>query len=725
MRRSVLLVVCLLQAAFAADLHVKIVDPRSAAVAGAQVLVLRANESSPLQIRTTAGDGEAVFKLADDTATRIQVLAAGFAAESRDVSKIANEPLLIELKVSSPVETVVVSATRTPLASEQTSTSVDSLTGEQIGTMQPVAIPDALRFLPGTVISGNGQRGALTSLFVRGGDSTYNKVLIDGVPVNEPGGRYDFGTVPLAEAGRMEFLRGAESTLYGSDAMTSVVQVFSDNGTTRVPELRFGADGGNFGTAHGFAALSGARSWFDYDLFADQFNTNGQGPNADYSNSTQGGNLGAQLNPRVLFRLRMRHSNSRTGIPGAWDYNGDRILPPNTNERSRQNNFLASGELTIAGPGKWQHRVTGFEYHHKRLDTQDAITPGREPYDFLTQGYANLNRAGFDYQGDYAERNWTRTTVGFEFEDENGSVGDLFFPPLSHGLRLNYAAYLQQTLSWKRLSVVAGGRFVHNDTFGNRGVPRVALSFRALRGGDWFSGTRLRFSYATGIKAPTFDQSFSSGAGVIPNPNLKAEENRAFEAGFEQALLRNKYSFSAIYFNNQFRDQIDFAVLSFVPFTGQFQNIDKSMAHGAELQVQGQMTSRLSLNGAYVYTSSQILEQPSAFDPLHEPGQPLLRRPKHLGSLLVSYLGNKWGGSLGGSFVGRRSDSDFLGFTPPITHAAGYARVDISGWYAITSRITAYANVGNVLNQHYNEVVGYPALTANFRAGLKFRIGGD
>jgi outer membrane receptor protein involved in Fe transport len=100
-----------------------------------------------------------------------------------------------------------------------------------------------------------------------------------------------------------------------------------------------------------------------------------------------------------------------------------------------------------------------------------------------------------------------------------------------------------------------------------------------------------------------------------------------------------------------------------------------------------------------------------------------LRRPKHSATTLLSYLAARWGANLGGSFVGRRPDSDFLGFG--INHAAGYARVDLGGWYAINSRITAYANVENALNDHYNEVVGYPALTANFRAGVRFRIGGE
>ena len=126
---------------------------------------------------------------------------------------------------------------------------------------------------------------------------------------------------------------------------------------------------------------------------------------------------------------------------------------------------------------------------------------------------------------------------------------------------------------------------------------------------------------------------------------------------------------------------------------------------------------------AYNYTSTQILEQPFAFDGLHQPGHPLLRRPKHSGSLLLNCIANRWGTNLGASLVGRRPDSDFLGFG--INHAAGYARVDLGAWYALTSRVTAYVNVENALNRHYEEAVGYPALGANFRAGVRFRIGGE
>jgi outer membrane receptor protein involved in Fe transport len=160
-----------------------------------------------------------------------------------------------------------------------------------------------------------------------------------------------------------------------------------------------------------------------------------------------------------------------------------------------------------------------------------------------------------------------------------------------------------------------------------------------------------------------------------------------------------------------------------VTFVGEYVNVNKAFAQGAELTLRAKLRSRLLLDTAYTYTSSQYLDNPAPIDPTYNPGQPLLRRPKHSATTLLTYLGSRWGANLGGSFVGRRSDSDFYGFGT--NHAAGYVRADLGGWYAVTSRVTTYVNVENALDRRYNEVVGYPALPINFRAGVRFRIGGE
>jgi vitamin B12 transporter len=725
-----------LAAASAADLKVKVVDPQSAAVPGAQVLLLEDKTASHPQVELTSAEGLAVFREMAAGPHHVRVLAPGFAVDSTAVSDSADS-VTIQLRLAPTSQTVVVTATRTPVEASSAGAAVEVLSGEQLQVMNPVAADDALRFLPGAVVNTAGQRGGLSSLFVRGGDSNYNKVIVDGVSVTEPGGTIDFGTLSLAEADRLEFLRGAQSTLYGSDAMTSVVQVWTRTGNTPVPELRFGADAGNYATESGYASLAGSHGRFDYNVFGNQFNTSGSGPNDDYSNSLEGANLGFLLDDKISLRLRARHDHSVTGTPGAWDFNGNNVfdvlgttyvLSPDLGARSRQSNLLASLDLAVKTGSNWTHHFTGFEYNLKTTNLDSGISPENTPFGTLNtpfEALVNVNRAGFDYQGNYVERNWAETTIGYEFEDENGSVNDPVpadFASGGHGLRLNEAAYAQQALTLGRLTVIAGGRFVHNTTFGNAGVPRVALGLKVLRGGQLFSGTRLNFSYATGIKEPRFEESFVSSQYQLPNLNLKAERNRAFEAGFQQSLL-TRFIFVANYFNNLFHDQIEFITVNPNTFVGEYINLEKSFAQGAEAELQSRLTQRLSWNTSYTYTSTQILLAPPGSSPPYAQGDPLLRRPRHTASTLLTYLGPRWGGNLGGSFVGPRPDSDFDGFG--ITHAPGYFLLNAGGWYKVNSRVTLYANAENVLDHFYEEVTGYPALRANFRAGMRFRIGGE
>jgi len=729
----------------AADLKLRVVDPHSDPVAGAQISIFAGDSSAPLALRTTSAEGTVTLSPLADGHYRLQVLAPGFALETADVTVPQPATFTVSLAIAGASEIVVVTATRTPLPLEESGASVSTLESGQLQTMQPVALSDAVRFLPGAVVNTVGQRGGQSSLFVRGGDSRYNKVLIDGVPVNDPGGIFDFGVVPLAGADRLEFMRGAQSTLYGSDAMTSVVQVFSRTGSTESPEIRFGADGGNFSTAHGYASLAGANGRFDYNVFGDQFNTQGLGINDDYSNSLEGANLGARLNDRATLRIRTRHSTSRSGVECEWQFDGIPPLPPDADARARQNNLVASAELTYAASPHWQHRLTGFEYNHRTLNEDTLPDRGCEVaiFDFTDcyfRDTAHINRAGLNYQGDYIPRYWAQTTVGYEFEDENGffdahfTSSDANNNPIvaaqfTHGLRLNHALFAQQRITGGRLSAIAGVRYVHNDSFGDRAVPRVALMFLVLHGGSRLSGTRLRFSYSQGIKEPRFEESFGI-SGVFPadpNPNLKPEENQAFEAGFEQGFFGNRYALSAVYFNNQFRNQIEFTTNP-QDHNGEYVNVNRSLAHGAEVNLKGRLSKRVSLDAAYNHTSTQILEAPlctpqNFCDPLLAKGEPLIRRPKHSGSLLLHYFGSRWGANLAGSFVGRRADSDFLGFN--INHAPGYARVDLGGWYAVQSHVSAYLNIENALDRRYQEVVGYPALPINFRAGLRFRFGGS
>lgn len=732
MRRSLLLFFLLVSTiSFAQARTVHVTDPAGAPVAGARIEFFAGSIDSFRLSESVVSDRNGDARIRSTGMGYIRVLAAGFApASERLVFRDSRDRIPVQLEVASATETVTVTAAETPLTSAESATSTETLDRETLVNRQPVTAAEAIRFLPGAIINESGRRGGLASLFVRGGDSRYNKVLVDGVPIDEPGGAFDFGVVPNADFDRYEFVRGAESVLYGSDAMTSVVQAFTAPGATRTPELILGAEGGTFSTARGYADLAGAYRRFDYRFFGEQFNTQGQGVNDDFSNSSEGANVGIALASRVGIRLRARHSNNRTGVQSFWNFNGQPLITPDSDQFARQNNFIGSAELTIDAPERWHHSLEGFEYNHRRTNVDSFMDPGRTTplfgnFDFPFSDFANLNRAGLEYRGEYSARSWSRTLFGYEFEDENGFVGDLTALPLTHALRRNHGLYGEQVFTFSRGSLLLGGRYVHNESFGDRGIPRAAGSLVLWRGNPVLSGTRLHASYGEGIKEPRLEESFGQGGfGIVPNPNLRPEKSRSLEAGFIQSFFATRASFSATYYNNLFRDQIEF---TFDPttFAGQYVNLNKALAHGAELEFHARPASKLDVVASYTYTSTQILEAPTASDPLLAQGAPLLRRPKHAASLGVNYYTQRWGANLSGVALGRRTDSDFLGLQPPVNHAAGYARFDLGGWRELNHHVTATLNVENLFNRRYEEAAGFPALGINARAGLRFRFGGD
>lgn len=720
-------------AAFAADFNVRVTDPQGAVVSGARV-TLYTHDQRPVAVATTSAEGVATFHEIPGANDHLVVLAPGFMEANVQLnSGSPASTIQVTLKIAGEARTVVVTAAATPIVVEESGSSVSAVDEGQIRTENQQELADLMRYMPGAYVSDAGQRGGLSTMFVRGGESRYNKVIVDGVPVDEAGGTFNFSAVPVSEFSRVEMLRGSESTLYGSDAMSSVVQVWSATGSTKTPLVTLAADGGTFATAHGVAGISGARGRFDYNLFGEQFNTGGQGINDGYSDSMQGANLGLRINDRAALRLHLRHSNGRSGVQSGWLYSTGTI-PPDSDQYARQNDTLGDLQLDYAFTHNWQNRFRMFEYNHVRLNTDNFNDPGR-PFDDPFTSLDRFNRGGFDWQSELTERQWARTVFGYYFEDENGFIdnsGSSFGFPYAthtHGLRRNQAVYGEQLLTWKRLSAVVGARYEHNESFGDRGIPRVSLTYALLRGGSLFSGTRVRATYSEGVKAPTFEESFGVSGSFItnPNPDLRPERARMLEAGILQDFAGGRVTTAATYFNNLFRDQIQFT-FDPVTFNGEYINVNKAIAHGAELELHARITRAISITSSYTYTSTQALSAPlcTPGTGCTADGEPLLRRPKHLGQLLATYVGQRWGASVGGSFVGRRPDSDFLfGAIPPVTSVAGYARVDASAWREIHRHVTAYASIDNALNRRYQEVAGYPALKANFRAGLRFHFGGE
>src|SRR5436190_1626014 len=236
------------------------------------------------QDAATFADESGRFRLHAGADCHVEVSLTGF--QTADVA-CDTAPLRVVLAVAPVHETVVVSATRTEAPADQVGASVTAFTAADLERKQIPLVADLLRASPGVMVVRSGGAGAQTSLFVRGGESNYNKVLLDGIPLNEPGGTFNFSNVTSENLERVEIVRGAHSALFGSDAMSSVVQLFTKRaeGAARQPHVSLSLEGGTFGTGRATGSIAGKSGGFDYSFGAAQLVTDNEAPNNDFRNT--------------------------------------------------------------------------------------------------------------------------------------------------------------------------------------------------------------------------------------------------------------------------------------------------------------------------------------------------------------------------------------------------------------------------------------------------------
>ncbi|MGB7284012.1 MAG: TonB-dependent receptor [Candidatus Acidiferrum sp.] len=641
-------------------------------------------------------------------------------------------------------DSVIVTGQAEPTLAEQTTAPVSVITKQEIDASQWVHLTDALLFSPGVAIGRTGPEGGSASVFLNGGNSNFTKVLVDGAPINPPGGPVDFSSLTLDNIDKVEIVRGAESAIYGTDAVDGVIQLFTHRGSTRTPEFSVDADGGSFSTGEGGAQLSGLLGKFDYSAAASYMQTGGQGPNDAFLNRTLSGNFGYSFSDTNQLRLTLRNNNSDAGIPGQT-----LLEPPSLYQTYDQHIFSSSARWGFATGKHWRHEISGAEsYTHQYSDNPiqsfyatdpNAYCPQTNPTAIATAEFCDYtgsslfqyNRANVSAQTSYVISNFA-ATAGYEYEVENAFLTSIDVP---HARRNNQAGYLDfRYRPQRRVSLNFGGRAEDNADFGTRVVPRAGASFLARDGGAFWGETLFRVFYGEGIKEPRFDQIYGDNFGDYGNPSLKPEASKTWTVGLDQKLLHNRIRLSAEYFSSRFYDIVSFeectaansfcnmAIPGLMSDYGYYINTDLARARGVNLIGQTRFTRWLNLAGNYTYDDSRVLVSPNAYDPTELPGNHLARRPVNSGSLILNAAFRRFGVTIGGYFTGVRTDSDFLGLG--YNHDPGYARFDIATHYDAGHGFTLYARAANLFDKQYQDALGYPALGRDVRAGVRYTFKG-
>lgn len=681
-----------------ATLHGTLTDPTGEAISGARV-VAQPLDSSGKTVETNAGgDGKYSLTLAPGR-YRVSSTRESFQSVEEELSLTTGESREWDARLSLAQlsATVVVTGSAQPSLADTTSALVDVISKEELDQRQEDSLLRVLSSQQGAAFSQLGPIGGIASYFLDGGNSYYTKVLVDGTPVNEPGGAVDFSNYTLDGIDKIEIMHGAASALYGSDAMTGVVQIFTHRGTTSTPQLVLLGEGGTFDTGRGAAQLSGLTSLFDYSLTAGYINSNGQGPGDQFRDTTLSGNFGWKFSDTDTLRLTVRNSASGAGQPGQTLLPGGSAIGQNSDLQD----FSAGLEWNFQIGNHWQEQVTGYESHFQ--DEEFSPSFGS----FTTK----FNRAGLTEQTSYLFHNGI-VTAGYMFEVENGP---------EH--RVNQAGYAEVRYNFgKRLTTIAGARVEANGFFGTRWVPRLGASY-ALRHGQGFWGdTRLRTSYGKGIVEP---EMFPAGCTPILDP----EQSTTVQAGVDQVLANDRLRVSVTYFHNSFRDIVSFnptaANPNCPPFGGSFFNTDLARAWGANTSFDAKVTRWLRISGNYSYDDSKVISAPNATDPALVAGNRLFLRPLHAANLAATTHFWRMSWSMAGQYVGRRADSDFLFPSQGFTSTPAWVRWDLWNSIDMGHRVTLLGRVDNLFNNHYQTAVGYPALRLNWRLGVRYVLGGE
>jgi vitamin B12 transporter len=618
-----------------------------------------------------------------------------------DLAASETRSLELRLEIQRVSENVVVTASTQPLGLDHTPAPVDLIGRQEIDQRQAVSLPDLLSTQTGISLARTGTIGGLTTIFLDGGNSSFTKVLIDGTPINLPGGDIDYSNLTLDNVDKVEIVHGAESALYGTDAMSGVIQIVSHRGATRIPEFNVFGEGGSFSSARGGAQVSGLLGRFDYSAAASYFHTDGQGINDAFLNRSFAGNLGYNFSDSNQLHLSVRSNSSFAGTPGQT-----LLFPVDPSAFYDLQQLSANLTWNLQTGEHWSHHFSGMESRYFSIS-------GFPPFgNFPNQA----NRAGGLAQSTYSFRGGA-VTAGYQYEVENAR---------GHAYRNNQGGFLDARWSpISRLTLSAGGRVEANTSFGTRVVPRAGAVLALHYAKGFLGDTRARFAYGQGIEEPTALESFDTDPCSPGNPNLRPQRSRTFNIGVDQYFDSDRFRVSATYFANEFRDLITSVpgTQAGCPFGSvTFLNTDLSRARGLNFSATARLARWLSLNGNYSFDDTRVLKSSTAGTGFQEPGDHLLRRPVNSGNIWLNAGYRRFNFNINAYFTGVRTDSDFDGLG--LTRNPGYARFDLAANCLLGRGVSFYGRVANLLDKQYQEAIGFPALGRDFRIGMNYRFSG-
>lgn len=616
------------------------------------------------------------------------------------------------------VSELVVTANRSPQAIDKVGQSITVLTPEEITASQVVDVSTLLAQTPGVSFSRNGGVGGSTSLRIRGAETDQTVVVVDGVKLNDPsgsGGGYNFANLITGDVERIEILRGAQSTLWGSQAIGGVVNIITAQANEPF-EGSASIEGGSMGTVYYRGAVGGKTERLNWRLAGGRYETDGvssynKGKEKDgYDNTGFSGRALFQATDALSFDLRGVYSKGKNNFDGfpppAFSFN-------DTREYGKTEEFVgyAGVNFDLFG-GALKNRVA---YGYTRTD-RDNFNPDQA---VTTKTFdARGENKRWEYQGVWTINDAWTATFGAETEDqEMRSASPSSFapnPPVTRGKAGIDGVYAQVSGEVVTgLTLTGGLRHDSHDTFGDHTLGQVAAAWSLNEG-----NTVLRASWGQGFKAPTLYQLYSE----YGNTRLDAEEADGWDAGIEQRFM-DRFKLVATYFSRDTDNQIDFVsctaattnpicFVNGIRRSGAYDNTAKTKAHGVELEGEADL-GPLVVKANYTWTDTENDSPGNA-----NRGKTLARRPDHQANILATYT---WANqaSLAGAirYVGKSFDNAANSYV-----LQSYTLLDLRASYPVNETFEVYGRVENAFDDSYETTRNYSSPGRGAYVGVRAKF---
>jgi vitamin B12 transporter len=601
-----------------------------------------------------------------------------FAAFLLTVARVAEAQTPQDTVTLAPV---TVTATRLPVTRDATPAAITIITGTELRARGITRLTDALRDIPGASVVQSGSFGAQTGLFLRGGESDYTKVLVDGIPLNDAGGAIDLAHLSVADVDRIEIVRGPASVLWGSDAVTGVIQIFTNRAARS--RIRMTARGGTYATRDASGDVTLVRGATQLSAAAASSETDGALDfNNKYRNRQASASVRFEPAERKALRAMVRHTDATYHYP--TDFLG---APVDSNQYRRERRLVAGVDGSVPLSANVTARLMLGANELDGISDNQVDRPG----DFAYHDETEASRRVVDGRVDVTLPLEATLTAGADWTRQHETNTSNF-----EASRINRGYYAQLLAGggapWL---VTLGTRVDDNEKFG------TFATWRATGSWSFPSRTRLRATIGTAFKEPAFAEVFNTSF-TRGNAALEPERSRSVELSVEQTILARGSTVAITWFDQRFRDRVDF--ISFPPDSavfGTFTNIGEAVASGVEVEARMLTSFGLTLSTSYAYLETEITE-----DPFGRAGQRLLRRPMHSASATAAYAIDRGTVTATMHRVGSRHDVGYV-------RLPWYTTVDLAGELRLVRRratdVALTLRLENALDEKYEAILNYPA----------------